>query len=671
MAKRASKWLTHVRADNIDLRDRLYQPLVNVAPPLSLAPTYMPTQVLHQGETSACTGYALASYVQHLLARSDRPDQRPVSQRMLYSMARRYDEFYGWKADEGSSLRGAMKGWFRHGACAYALWDDSVATGELPPASSDPKLDWWTDAVTRPLGAYFRVDTRAIADMHAALVEVGAIYVSALCHIGWDEGDDQTKPRAKKRGGKPTTPALEDIWTIPLQKTVATDGGHAFLIVGYDAKGFIILNSWGETWGSHGYARLSYEDWTRNAMDAWVAQLGVVTEQRVEVANAGTLRVAPRGRQVQVAAEAVLRDHELSPFIIDVGNNGELSQRGKFRTQPEDISFLLSHHLQAFRHVHGLRASQPTDVAIYAHGGLVSERSASDIAARWIPALYEKRIFPVFVMWETGPLEILPNIWDDFWRGEPRTSARVGGIRDWIAERLEHFARKPGTVIWEQMKDNAGKLSHQPSGVPASRISALRYLFENLGGGTCLEPNSVRLHLIGHSAGSIVHRHLIDYVLAKGWTIASCNFMAPADRCDGFERSVLPHIGKRIGHYTQLHLTDAVELRDCVGPYGKSLLYLVSHAFEREPVARVLGMEKHVSPRLRALARAGTATLLASPCEASNAITHAAFDDDRASQATVIAAIHAASRAVHADARSTRRAAGRARQRKRSGARRR
>src|SRR3954469_5390508 len=31
--------------------------------------------------------------------------------------------------------------------------------------------DWWLDAVRRPLGAYYRVDTRSITDMHVALNE--------------------------------------------------------------------------------------------------------------------------------------------------------------------------------------------------------------------------------------------------------------------------------------------------------------------------------------------------------------------------------------------------------------------------------------------------------------------------------------------------------------------
>ena len=48
--------------DRLDLRDRLYMPSVAVVPGLALDPmTNIP--VLDQGQTNACTGFALASVV--------------------------------------------------------------------------------------------------------------------------------------------------------------------------------------------------------------------------------------------------------------------------------------------------------------------------------------------------------------------------------------------------------------------------------------------------------------------------------------------------------------------------------------------------------------------------------------------------------------------------------
>jgi hypothetical protein len=304
---------TNVVPDKLDLRDRPYMPSVAVTPPAGKKPK-LRLPVLNQEDTSACTGFALANVVNFLLQVQPRGTRSPpVSPFMLYSMARRYDEFPGSSEDTGSSLRGAMKGWYKHGACRAELWK----TLHMPTPAKKAADDWWQDAAKRPLGAYYRVDTRSVTDMHVAFNEVGVLYASVIAHEGWMSGF-----HAKARG--------RGHWAIPQLKTTPADGGHAFVIVGYNSDGFIIQNSWGTGWGTRGLALLHYEDWTENAMDCWVAQLGVVTEQHLEIARSTSLRVH-RG-QVQIAADTILRNRELAPFIIDMENNGRLSTSGNFRT---------------------------------------------------------------------------------------------------------------------------------------------------------------------------------------------------------------------------------------------------------------------------------------------------------------------------------------------------
>ena len=53
----------------------------------------------------------------------------------------------------------------------------------------------------------------------------------------------------------------------------------------------------------------------------------------------------------------------------------------------------------------------------------------------------------------------------------------------------------------------------------------------------------VRLHLIGHSAGAIVHAHLGERALARGLAVESISLLAPAVRIDTFAA----HVGARIG----------------------------------------------------------------------------------------------------------------------------
>ncbi len=106
----------NVRPDSVDLRDWEYRPAIAFAPPDELWSP--PRQVKQQGDTSACTGFSLATVLEYLLERRT-PVRRAesISGFMLYSMARRYDEWADEdeNEDSGSSLRGALKGWAKHG----------------------------------------------------------------------------------------------------------------------------------------------------------------------------------------------------------------------------------------------------------------------------------------------------------------------------------------------------------------------------------------------------------------------------------------------------------------------------------------------------------------------------------------------------------------------------
>src|SRR5262249_9637639 len=138
--------------------------------------------ILDQGQEGACTGFGLAAVANHLLrSRKVVPDDVLVSPRMLYEMARRYDEWPGEKYD-GSSARGAMKGWFKHGVCSTKAWpyDAKDVHGTLDH-------DRAVDAAERPLGAYFRVDHQDLAALHSALAEVGILYATGDVHAGWDD----------------------------------------------------------------------------------------------------------------------------------------------------------------------------------------------------------------------------------------------------------------------------------------------------------------------------------------------------------------------------------------------------------------------------------------------------------------------------------------------------
>ncbi|MBI4936877.1 MAG: peptidase C1A papain [Nitrosomonadales bacterium] len=629
MNKKASKtsgaglgFVRNVVPDHLDLRDRSYQPAVGIVPGPAMEPKCKDLPVLHQGDCNGCTGFALSSVVYHLLRGAGRKTaEARVSPFMLYSMARRYDEFPGNPdKDTGSSLRGAMKGWYKHGACADKLWD-SLKMPTAPVNST--KQDWWLDAVRRPLGAYYRVDTRSVTDMHVALNEAGILYASAVCHSGWDTG-------LNAKAGK------GEYWAIPAQKAEASDGGHAFAIVGYNSKGFIIHNSWGKTWGSGGRAILTYEDWLDNAMDCWVAQIGVVTELHEAIAQSPSLRV--HNGKVQLASERALSVRELSPFIIDMENNGRLSNTGNYRTQDSDLDALVNQHLEAARKAWGLSAGAAVDIAIYAHGGLTTEGDAADTAAKWVPALYDNQIFPIFLMWETGPLDTLKNRVEDLLRGQPRPTAGIwDATRSWYNERLERLFVKPGSMMWGEMKQNADALSiaRDSGGVKLYQACQKSGLFA--------DPSRVRLHLVGHSAGSIVHSHIIERLGAKGWNFETVNFMAPAVRVDVFRDKVLPAIKSgKVKRYHQFHLDESAEQKDptckALLGYSRSLLYLVAQSFENGVTTPILGMQKYFDQAITPL-KLKNVSAWSSPGTATRSTTHGGFDDDETTRNSIIALI--------------------------------
>ena len=189
------------RPDTADFRDQLYQPTLIEVPTHVPLGDYLDFEVpiLDQGKEGACTGFGLATVANYLLLRRRvLPDRLPVSARMLYTLARRYDEWPG-EDYEGSSARGAMKGWHKHGVCKEASY----------PSCGTPDREGLTEARTSearrcPLGAYFRVNHRDLVAMHSALSEVGVLYATCVVHQGWEQvGADGSHPTLRSGARRP------------------------------------------------------------------------------------------------------------------------------------------------------------------------------------------------------------------------------------------------------------------------------------------------------------------------------------------------------------------------------------------------------------------------------------------------------------------------------------
>jgi hypothetical protein len=575
--------IRNVLPDLPDLRDRSYNPTLrllwrtwNETP---YADQLWKNRVKNQGTTAACTGFALAAMAeilcwkqwQEYAMRGTPPES--ISAFMLYYFARRYDDIPEGDPNGGSSARGAMKAWFCQGACRLSLWD-SGNEDDKPEGT-----EWIADAFKTPLGAYFRVDHRSIPDIHAAINETTVVYATAQLHEGW---------RNPQKG------------RIVFDQTFQPMGGHAFILIGYDENGFWIQNSWGSNWGLSGFAHLSYSDWSVNAMDTWVGQLGVYRSTHLESLTSGLDLTPLSGRAVSPqAAQSILLSgnssisaQQINPYIINVGNNGVLSDVGPFATRVDDLRALLKTYIPNAAAQFGIGANEPIDIAIYAHGGLTDENGAAETARSWVPAIYSQKVFPVFIMWETGFWETLLDILKD---AEGVFNRAAGGVldslTDWWDERLETLASAPGTLEWDEMKKNAEAISTNPSG-------ALQLLYSELLQAQYDSLRSrLRLHLVGHSAGAILHAYLLPALIGAGLKVDGIYFMAPACRIELFNQKILPYYRSgKVNAYAEFHLTDPAERQDnCATIYRRSLLYLVSNAFEHQRGMPILGMEEFFS----------------------------------------------------------------------------
>ena len=561
---------TNAVPDAFDALDLVYRPRLQRLPEQLDCRAGQP--ILDQTGQS-CTGQAVAALIDTVLSEplpavpehgAPRKTTTRVSPYMLYAMARRYDEYPG-EADVGSSLRGAFKGWYYHGVCSEATWPAEVDDRDVyEPA-------FVQECRRTPLGAYYRVNARRIDDLQSALTELNAVAVSASIHGGW------RAPQPREHG--PEGP----VWVI--ERSEEPLGGHAFLLAGYNDVGFLVQNSWGTEWGRHGYATLPYEDWLDNAYDAWVGRPGVpqvgATPRRRVVVPAGTSLVHGSGPDL-----ARLKD-----FVVDVTAGGRLSSKGKVTSSPGQIEALVD----AMEAQHDAWVT-PTDaerrVVLYAHGGLVGEDGGIRTADRMIDWWRANRIYPVHLVWESDAITTVFSFLDHL-----RLSLPFGGLLDgfWeAADRTLEGAGRDIRPLWEEMKANARAASGPSQAGAPSDDPGFTQLVRRLVAYRAKHPDDVKVHLVGHSAGSIVLASLVERLIAEGIAVESLQLMGGAMRVDDFVRELVPTLASApngsgmVRRFATYVLSDQAELDDtCPGPpvaiYHKSLLYFVARSLEASP----------------------------------------------------------------------------------------
>lgn len=378
-----------------------------------------------------------------------------------------------------------------------------------------------------------------------------AIYVSADVHDGW--WDPQAKTQAK------TALAV-------IQPSDKPTGGHAFSLVGYNADGFIVQNSWSKAWGSQGL----YEDWIENICDGWVFRMAVPTPQifgytarsRVEADNE-TGKAAPK--RMEIAGHYAHFD------------DGSFSPRGDYWSTAEDIQLttkLLKNHGGKYQHV-----------MIYAHGGLNSPKASATRISKLKAGFQRNGIYPFHIMYDTGLGE---EVKDSVLRAfrHQRTQGLLSDLRDKMVERtdimIEDLVRKPVTPIWDEMKRDARLPFEKASGTKVNDGTFVMHTFA-----VALQASGLKFHLAGHSTGGVLLGHLLEALDQLGTV-------------DFYKTHYLPRLGQNTEDKVALpaldiyNLNKKLELSDQVaGVYRKSLLYMVSKAFKREINKPILGMQMY------------------------------------------------------------------------------
>lgn len=552
--------------DKIDIKDWQYLPALRALPDELVNCSRVP-EILDQGTEGACTGFALAAVINYLL--SQRKLKRRVSPRMIYELARRYDEWPG-ESYEGSSARGAMKGWERHGVCTRSRWPDELHG----PHNFNQELA--DEGRLTPGGAYYRVDFRQVRHVHAAINEVGIVYATLMVHAGWGR-PGPTEVVVKDGSGA----RAKNLILPVIQRLGNADGGHAVALVGYTHQGFVVQNSWGPMWGNNGFALLPYEDFMIHATDVWVAQLGVPVI--ADLWEAGAADVSS-GR---FRAGQVIPLSEIRPYVIDVGNNGDLSDRGNYWTTEDDLSRLFMETIPK-------RTAnwEKHRVMLFIHGGLNDEKEVAKRVVAYRDVCLKNEIYPLHIMWESDWFNSVRNVIEDQFTA---ADERAGGVfldhvreaRDRVLELTLAF---PAGKLWSEMKENARLASERRTG--AMQLVA-KYANQAKATFATEALNDWELHVVAHSAGAIFAAHAIEPLMSVGMGLKTMQFMAPAMRIELFKRAMLDQIQAGRCPRPVLYILSKVgELDDDVGPYGKSLLYLVSNALEGVREMPLLGMEK-------------------------------------------------------------------------------
>jgi C1A family cysteine protease len=217
-----------------DVRDRLYA--IRLTGPLptecDLRPSMPP--VYDQGQLGSCTGNAIAGAMEYERNRQGLSDFIP-SRLFVYYNERALEGTVS--SDSGAVIRDGIKVVNSDGVCPETLWPYDIGMFSVKP----PKR-CFVAAETDKAVQYEAIQT--LGDLKDAIASNLSVVFGFTVYQSFE------------------SQAVAQSGVLPMPKSYeATVGGHAVVAVGYsDSKNQVIVrNSWGASWGDHGYFYMPYQ----------------------------------------------------------------------------------------------------------------------------------------------------------------------------------------------------------------------------------------------------------------------------------------------------------------------------------------------------------------------------------------------------------------------------
>ncbi len=226
-------------------------------------------------------------------------------------------------------------------------------------------------------------------------------------------------------------------------------------------------------------------------MDGWVFRPALSTPQIFgSTAQSSVLRQNNTSNGTIESKHRSPRRDEIAGHFVHI-DDGEFAKTDRYWSTRFDVQ-------QTINSIQENMASEnSTDkyrhILFYGYGGLNSPKASANRVAAMKSVFLKNGIYPYHIMYDTGLAEELKDL---LINKSNTANEHVGGIGDFVDKYTEKIVRRPGTLIWEEMKRDAeSAFNGKGTGTIALQdfVSGLKsHLHVNE-----TDSNKVKIHIVG------------------------------------------------------------------------------------------------------------------------------------------------------------------------------